>query len=70
MKRRKLDLTMTLSLSLNCQLADKGRSQMFMLPLAWASMELSKWQRLARRLQTAVTIGGILGRSLAWGIGW
>jgi len=66
---KQLALTMTISFSFNCQLSDKGRSHTFILPLAWVSMEMSKWQRLVRQVQTTLTIGGILGRSLAWGIG-
>lgn len=69
MRRRKLNLTATLSISLNFELRDKGRHHTAMLPLAWVSMELSKWQQLVGRIQTALTIGSIVGRSVAWGVG-
>lgn len=69
MRPRKFALTMTLSMSLNCHLSDRGQQQTFMLPLAWLTMELTKWQGLAHKIQTALTIGGIMGRSLAWGMG-
>lgn len=67
MSRRKLDLTMTLSVSLNCQLSDRGKHQTLMLPLAWVSMEMSKWQRLARQFQTG--LNNILFGQMIWGLG-
>ncbi len=68
-KHRRFDLTMTLSLSLNCQLSDRNCHQTFILPLAWLTMEMTRWQQLAGQIKTALTFTGILGRSLAWGMG-
>jgi hypothetical protein len=70
MKRRKLmRLTMTLSLSLNCELRDHDRHALFSLPLAWLTMPLDKWRQLVRNVTIGLTLTGIIGRSVAWGVG-
>jgi hypothetical protein len=70
MKRYKLmHLTMTLSLSLNCELRDNGRHATFSLPLAWLTMPVDSWRQLVRRITIVLTLTGIAGRSLAWGVG-
>lgn len=68
MRRRKLNLTATLSISLNFELRDKGRRHTAMLPLAWVSMELSKWQQLINRVKTGLTLAQIGFNAIAWGL--
>lgn len=64
---KRLNLTMTLSLSLNCQLSDRGRSKTFMLPLAWVTMPLDGWRRLAQQVQTG--LNSALFGAMVWGVG-
>jgi hypothetical protein len=43
-----------------------------MLPLAWLTLPLAKWQAIASTghfVKNALTFTGIMGRSLAWGVG-
>lgn len=70
MKRRTvMQLTMTVSVNLNCELRDKDRYAIFSLPLAWLTMPVDKWHQLVRRVRVGLTLTSILGRSLAWGVG-
>lgn len=62
-------LTVTLSLSLNCEVKDKNRRAVVSLPLAWVSMSLSKWQKAIYKIKTAFTVSTIIGNSLAYGVG-
>lgn len=65
-------MSLTLSLSLNCSIVAPGRSKTVMLPLAWLTLPLAKWQAIASTghfVKNALTFTGIMGRSLAWGVG-
>lgn len=65
---KRMNLTATLSVSLNFELADKGRRHTAMLPLAWISMELSRWQRLISQVKTGLTLAQIGFNAIAWGL--
>ena len=67
-------MSLTLSISLNCSLTDRSRSKTMMLPLAWLTIPLgampllpfvARWQAI----KNALTLTGMMGRSLAWGLG-
>lgn len=72
---------LTLSLSLNCTLTDLNRQQMVMLPLVSLTMPLYRWRQLKQNVQAAinnirqsvgiaVSIGEVIFKSAAWGMGW
>jgi hypothetical protein len=72
---------LTLSLSVNCTLADLNRQQTYMLPLVSLTMPLNRWRQLKQDIRSvvsdirqsvgiAVAIGDVVFRSVVWGVGW
>lgn len=72
---------LTLSLSVNCTLADLNRQKTYMLPLVSLTMPLNRWRQLKQDIRlvvsdirqsvtVAVAIGEVAFKSAAWGLGW
>lgn len=72
---------LTLSLSVNCTLADLNRQQTYMLPLVSLTMPLNRWRQLKQDIRVlvgdirqsvavAVAISEVAFKSAAWGLGW
>jgi hypothetical protein len=72
---------LTLLLSVNCTLADLNRQQTYMLPLVSLTLPLNRWRQLKQDIRVlvgdirqcvavAATIGEVVIKSAAWGLGW
>lgn len=72
---------LTLSLSVNCTLADLNRQQTYMLPLVSLTMPLNRWRQLKQDIRVlvgdirqsvmvVVAISEIAFKSAIWGLGW
>ena len=71
----------SLSLSVTCTLANLNRQQTYMLPLVSLTMPLNRWRHLKQDIRmlvrdvrqfvaVAATIGEVVIKSAAWGLGW